>query len=305
MGEYHCSSAEEFLELLSPLGKHFKGENLNAPWLFRGHGQEDWPLIPSLFRNSKKNEKLLKRDVKKYDDVIKAEKELLIRFFYIADKRGLVLPEDSQRLRTFFARMDIEDRRIDDEALSIMALSQHYGLPTRLLDWSLNPSIATFFAADDAYKNRCKYKHESRLVVWAFYFPTFGTRLSEDSRCVISDVTAPRATNANLKAQQGVFTLVHEKRNVLDEKTEEYIPLDTLVDRLVDSARANPVTKLSPDDEGNPWLKAKLGKFTLPISEAEYLLYLLAKQDITSSSIYPGYGSIVSDLEMLRAWGEL
>ena len=304
MGEYHCSSAEEFLELLSPLGKYFKGEKLNEPWLFRGQGQ-DWPLIPALFRESKKVKGLLKHDKKEYDELVKIEEKLLIRFFYIADKRGLILPEDSQKLRTFFARLDIDGRKIEDEALSVMALSQHYGLPTRLLDWSLHPSIATFFAAEDAYRNRCKYKVESCLVVWAFYFPTFGIRLGNDDKCVISDVTAPSATNANLKAQQGVFTLINEKKHIVDEETGEYKSLDVLIGKLVDSARLNPVTKQHPDDEGNPWLKAKLGKFTLPVSEAKHLLYLLAKQDVTSSSVYPGYESIVSDLEMLRVWGEL
>jgi hypothetical protein len=42
----------------------------------------------------------------------------------------------------------------------------------------------------------------------------------------------------------------------------------------------------------------KLQKFTLPVSESGQLLYLLAKLDITPSAIYPGYHSIIRDLQM-------
>jgi hypothetical protein len=46
----NCSTAEEFLNAISPTGPYFKEEDLyNSRWLFRGQGL-DWPLKPSLFR---------------------------------------------------------------------------------------------------------------------------------------------------------------------------------------------------------------------------------------------------------------
>ena len=209
----------------------------------------------------------------------------------MADKRGLVLPDDSQELRTFFALLDgdnyvgvaqnYEGWRIEDSAaLSVMALAQHYGLPARLLDWTLAPYIAAFFAGYDVYKNSEKYDYDGTLVVWAFYFPSFErqTRYTPASY-IVRSVTAPSATNVNLKAQQGVFTLVNsENTGELDGK---YLPFDEILES-------------SPYKE-----KADLTKFTLPVSEARSLLYLLARLDITPSSIYPGYASIVSDLKML------
>jgi len=35
-----CATAEEFLEALSPIGKFFKDQKFNEPWLFRGQGQD-------------------------------------------------------------------------------------------------------------------------------------------------------------------------------------------------------------------------------------------------------------------------
>jgi hypothetical protein len=282
-----CFSAEEFLEKISPIG-NFKSEEPNS-WLFRGQGQ-DWPLVPSLFRKSGIVEKLIEDDINDPDIIRKAERQLVIDFFNIADRRGLILPDDSQRLRNFLSRLDIEGK-IEDEALSVMALAQHYGIPTRLLDWTWQSFIAAFFAAEDAYKNNKKYEPSSCLVVWAFYFPEFTIGLAYDDY-VVRGVTAPSASNANLKAQQGVFTLCNEKY-AKDEKGD-YIAFDVLVDKWVGSLRQHL--------ENDRMFKAKWGKFTLPVSEAEHLLYLLAKSDITPSSIYPGYHSIVEDMKNQKMW---
>jgi hypothetical protein len=98
--EVHCSSAREFLDKLSPLGEYFGKAKPNAPWLFRGQGR-DLPLIPSAFRNdSRRFASLTNRNIQDYGERLKAERDILIQFFEIADKRGLVLPDDSQELRS-------------------------------------------------------------------------------------------------------------------------------------------------------------------------------------------------------------
>ena len=33
-----CSSAEEFLEKISPSGVYFKSAKISSPWIFRGQG---------------------------------------------------------------------------------------------------------------------------------------------------------------------------------------------------------------------------------------------------------------------------
>jgi hypothetical protein len=158
--QVECSSAKEFLDALSPLGRYFKQAKLTEPWLFRGQGK-DWPLVPSFFRKDRKVTKLTNRDLEKFSEERLAERDILIQFFNIADKRGLILPDDSQELRatleTFlsergepFVREGYDDWLITEQALSLTALAQHYGIPTRLLDWTRNPFIAAFFAAEDA-----------------------------------------------------------------------------------------------------------------------------------------------------------
>jgi hypothetical protein len=91
---------------------------------YRGQGDTDYVLEPSLFRHTK-NASL---------EVFKREKEILSIF------KQRSLPYLSYR---------IED---DFEYLFLM---QHYGIPTRLLDWSENPFVALYFSLSTSLNKKC------------------------------------------------------------------------------------------------------------------------------------------------------
>jgi hypothetical protein len=299
-----CSSAREFLDALSPVGAYFRDIKLSETWLFRGQGQDE-PLIPSAFRKNDRLASLMRREIQNYQQRRLAERDALTRFFEIADKRGLILPDDSQQLRSsletlrgergedFVGKLGFDEWQTDTMALSLTALAQHYGVPTRLLDWTRQPFIAAFFAAENASTYIKEYDPSSRLVVWSFFFPALGKHdVLEKEHAPIRIVTAPSATNPNLKAQQGVFTLLNHFYT--KEAEEDYLPMEQVLEEIASRPQAEHYHK--------DIFNSKLRKFTLPITEADLLLYLLAKLDITPSSVYPGYHSIVRDIEMENAW---
>jgi len=90
--------------------------------VFRGQGDESWGLVPSMFRG------LESLDLNGWEDRIGEQERDIFREF----------SDRSIRLRS------------SNSAWDILMLAQHYGTPTRLLDWTTNAHFALYFAASSS-----------------------------------------------------------------------------------------------------------------------------------------------------------
>jgi len=230
-----------------------------------------------------------------------AEAAVIGDFYSAADNSGLQLPEDSQLLR-YSLYKTIERIRAYSEpilngtcqgiptdltwppldVLSLVALAQHHGLPTRLLDWSLSPYIAAYFAAIDSIKR----ENSHAMAVWCIPASkdVYGTALHascKDKGIHLYYVTAPRAANPNLHAQDGLFTLCLPDGEFLNGQVNRR-PLDEL---------------LSEPDEQRSLHSPLFFHFVVPSTEARQVLWFLDKNGVNAAKLFPGFDGAARAVE--------
>lgn len=142
--------------------------------LFRGQS-EDWNLLPKISRISpKKGVSLLEAETKMMDDFKRLSKPILTN-----------IPSDEWQW---------------------LGLAQHYGMATRLLDWSTNPLAALWFAVNNPPKS-------SFGVIWIFDAPEKDILMTKN---VIqldpyfgqsTQVFQPEISSSRVQSQNGWFTV--------------------------------------------------------------------------------------------------
>lgn len=294
-------TAEALLDALARRNERWGSWQYGTPdqWLFRGQADASWDLIPSALRESVRyaygiNEHF--RPMPLHSDQLSMECEVVSEFLHVLNQEGLAAPnEASHRWREFFGKLGdlIGAREWPPSDLGpLFALAQHHGIPTRLLDWTDNPLVAAYFAAIDSAAGGSEREF---LAVWALDYLEAERFINGAVNSIelltpglkIRRIDPPKATNTNLRAQGGVFT-------VLTDATREPTGVSSFppLNRLI----------ASKDTSGRYEFSPCIRKLQLPVKQAGRLLRLLAMESVTAARLFPGLAGVERSLRERAYW---
>jgi hypothetical protein len=131
MGKKFIKSVSEFISQIISKIEQLQIPNERIFW-FRGEDSEEYNLVPNLFRKTTNN-----------------------GVPYCSDVSGKEIYKIEQNIDVSFTRkatVFLSNKRIENTPWNRYFLKQHYGVKTRLLDWTENALFALFFAVNDYEK---------------------------------------------------------------------------------------------------------------------------------------------------------
>jgi FRG domain len=263
----NTNTANEFFSLLSPEKPLFP---LPSDLLYRGQANAEWNLVPSILRSA-----ICTRYENRREQASK-EWKYLERFVNYCDLSGLPIPNDSPRFRDLFLNETAPPVHWPPkEMFGLMALAQHYRVPTRLLDWSTRSYVAAYFAISDALALSLGGGDVDRLAVWILDIER------QSLLGYLKIVKVAGSNNINLAAQAGRFTLLPR----LDGYGESDPLGEIALDRFFENSRR----------------EAPLKKITLPVTEAKAAMRLCSLYGVSGATLFPDYnGAAKATLDDMR-----
>ena len=318
-----CESAEDIFQHLQ-FGSSILAGASYGDIGFRGQFDATWPLEPTAFRSSSTLGYLRNSIPGRQTDInlqVPAEILSIREFAERADRVGLPVPGPFHEFRSATRWGETDPLTINNwpklEYQEILAMAQHHGVPTRLLDFSYDPHTAGFFATWKSFLRRKSGKtsrqNPNRMSSKSFAIWVVDLRVIQMAwnqrtgpyrrRFLprVREVRVPRASNEFLHVQHGFFLLDLGANDLIAHG--RYEELDVVIRRFsADWSRRDHRFRV----------RRKLGRRRMNLlpspviklvanwAVAGDLLKMLNRKGISLASLMPDYAHVVSGLELER-----
>ena len=294
----NSTTAEEFLQKLDLASDRWHEDSF---WIFRGQNDACWELEPSLFRT--------------WDDDTSPihEIELIRNFIRVANIANLPIPPNSlgysskltnetansATQRRLSKESGLQDGVFYDFAHVAFAIAQHSGVPTRLLDFTYDPYIAAYFAADwTSLLNNLEISPAHLGEYYSEIFKRYSDSL-EDGRRAWKDYSD--RVKSRLDELPGFMAVWAVRASDLEDTSLHL--LDHPYGEILNLSAQKGVFLCETENyelRGVPWrsFNGKLSalvetggiyKFTLPTNERESLIDRLGRRRISPLFMQPTY----------------
>lgn len=242
-----------------------------SAYLFRGQAKIEWPLIPSLLRHLR--------------GCSSAE---------ALEVEGLAL-EEFQRLAHLHLSASVLPQARNDLP-GWWTLMQHYGAPTRVLDWTESPFIAAYFAVE---------KHgEDPGAIWCAHVDEIGRFMSQFP----AYPTIPFQGARLLRDPEAPQVLYFTRTTVQTERMAAQQTAMSLSAQILTDHGAAIATALREKHEqqvpGTQGVPGYFIRLVIPARLKLDFLFRLRAMNITAGPLFPGIdglGRAVTELVRLRA----
>lgn len=293
---------DDFMEKVSASGILF--HLMQQGYIFRGHSFSSYELLPSVLRKKIQEElwsfcggKPIENQSELEYFQIYAEYTLLQQFYRKCDLMGLYVPEIDRMRNHVVTKFPFDvnfllegEKWLPKDLYGIAALAQHYGVPTRLLDWTNDLFISLYFAVSGVINERDA--DNDNMVIWALN-ATYIDFLSPTTSRLPLKVIRPRYYgNPNMSAQSGLFTLWEIDKPYMDKNNPLFFMTNLkMIDRTPLDKQLDDICPKEKDYDN------MLYKICIPHKLSKEIYKYLSVIGYDAAKVFPGYSGVVKNMK--------
>ena len=306
--EIKCDSVKDFIQRISYGGDLYK--LIDSRYIYRGESSDEYKLIPSALRPENHNELVdlvtnflpLYKYANENSECFQMAAEFisLYLFYMRSDYRGLDIPNIDDFRNKLVGLINLYDfiyrnpTWLPLKYIELAGLAQHYGVKTRLLDWSQDINVAIYFAISGLMKIE-ESKMPKNILLWVLDTTIF--KAPEEDIPSIFLYTPKYAGNPNLRAQKGVFSVNCIYNDYTGINGNNFAMADKETKSLDD------IIKEAKRDTRNE--EPILYKILIPTPQDDELYNYLRNEGYDASLIFPGYDGVTKTISEQLYWKNL